>query len=64
MFEQFTTLDKLHYEVDSSVRREDLFHGYDEGVLDLKEDELFNFETLDRFVLEHNIFPYTLHGEI
>ena len=64
MLEELTTLHELHDEVDPCVGGENLFHGYDEGVLNLEKDELFNFETFNGFMLKYDILSYTLHGEV
>ena len=61
MLEQLSSLDKLHDKVDPKCLGEHMLHRDDEGMLNLNQDELFNFKTLKRVVVDHNIFSNTLH---
>ena len=61
MLKQLSSLDKLHDKVDPKSLSEHMLHGDDEGMLHLNQDELLNFETFKRVVVDHHIFSNTLH---
>lgn len=64
MLEQLTTLNELHNKVYTGVSREDLLHRDDEGVLNLKQNQLFNFKGFERFMLQNDILTNTFHCEL
>jgi hypothetical protein len=61
MLEQLSSLDKLHDKVDPESLSEHMLHRDNEGMLDLNQDKLLDFETLKRVVIDHHIFSNTLH---
>ena len=56
MLKELSALDELHNEVDPVCLLEDIVHTKDEGVINLVQDEFFNLERLDGFMLYHHIF--------
>jgi len=62
MLKELSALDELHNEVDPVCLLEDIVHTKDEGVINLVQDEFFNLERLDGFMLYHHIFANWFHG--
>jgi hypothetical protein len=62
MFEKLASLNERHHEVDSLVTGEHSVHRNDEGVADLKQDELFHLQGLQGVILQYNVFSNALHG--
>ena len=46
MFEQFTSLNEVHDEVNTVGLLKYVVHSYDERVVDLEQNQLFNCQTL------------------
>ena len=62
MREQFSTLDKVHHEMDALFILEHIDHLDQEGMFTFEEDVFLQFDTLKAVVLQNSIFTNTLHG--
>lgn len=60
--EELATLDKVHQEVDAIFVLENVVHGYDEWVLHLVEDVLFELQTLKEVLVYYHILANALHS--
>jgi len=61
MPEQFTSLYKLHQEVDSELILEDEFHIDKERMINLEQNVLLKRDVLHMVVLEYNVFTDAFH---
>jgi len=61
MLKQLSSLYKLHNKVNPESLSKHMIHGDNEGVFHLDEDQLFNFQTLQRVVVDHHVFSDALH---
>ena len=61
MLEKFSSLDKVHDEVDAESFLEDIVHANNKGVIHLVENEFLNLERIDWVVLDDHILSDALH---
>lgn len=61
MFEQFTSLNEVHNEVNTVGLLKYVVHSYDERVVDLEQNQLFNCQTLYWLMLDNDVFTNTFH---
>ena len=59
--EELATLDEVHQEVDAIFVLENVVHGYDEWVLHLVEDVLFELKTFKEVLVNNHILADALH---
>ncbi len=61
MFEQFTSLNEVHDKVNTVGLLKYVVHSYDERVVNLEKNQLFNCQTLYWLMLDNDVFTNTFH---
>jgi hypothetical protein len=61
--EELASFDEFHDEINAEVVLEDVFHVYDERVLNRVQDIFFKFDVFKLLIIDNNIFADAFHGE-
>jgi len=60
---EFTTTNEWHYEVETKVVLEEVFHADEEGVIALKHDVLLQYGIVNLVILNQYVLPNRFYGE-
>lgn len=63
MAEEFATWDESHEEIDSVGGLENVFHVYEEGMINIEQDILLKFDIFELLIIDNDIFSYAFHGK-
>lgn len=63
MLEELTTLDEVHYKVDSVGFLENVVHSDDERMVHLLKNHTLNFKAFYRLMFDDDVFSDALHSK-